>query len=164
MPYIRSSYAGTWELVNLFVGTKDFSYHICYENIGRIHNKILWELKIQTDHGQTELSNALEKKNVLNGTNKEGTFTQRFKDCRKIKRKVSQNLDDLQNLLIKLTVKASSEKAWLLYEFPFSLNPGDKPNDAQAWKNYSSLYPVSTEDQFQANSKKIWWNILEAAK
>ena len=45
--------------------------------------------------------------------------------------KVSQNLEDLQNLLIKLTVKASSEKAWLLYEFPFSLNPGDKPNDAQ---------------------------------
>ena len=38
-------------------------------------------------------------------------------------RKVSQDLDDLQNLLIKLTVKASSEKAWLLYEFSFSLNP-----------------------------------------
>ena len=47
-------------------------------------------------------------------------------------RKVSQDLDDLQNLLIKLTVKASSEKAWLLYEFPFSLNSGNKPNDAQA--------------------------------
>ena len=53
----------------------------------------------------------LVKKNVLNEINKEGTFTQGFKDCRKIKRKVSQNLDDLQNLLIKLTVKASSEKA-----------------------------------------------------
>ena len=64
--------------------------------------------------------------------NKEGTFPQGFNDCRKIKRKVSQDLDDLQNLLIKLTVKASSEIAWLLYEFPFSLNPGDKPNDAQA--------------------------------
>ena len=49
----------------------------------------------------------------------------------KIKRKVSHNLDDLQNLLINLTVKARSEK-WLLYEFPFDLNPGDKPNDAQA--------------------------------
>ena len=72
------------------------------------------------------------KKNVLNEINKEGTFTQCFKDCRKIKRKVSQNLDNLQNLLIKLTVKASSEIAWLLYEFLFSLNPGDKPNDAQA--------------------------------
>ena len=47
-------------------------------------------------------------------------------------RKVSQDLDDLQNLLIKLTVKASSEKAWLLYEFPFSLNLSGKPNDAQA--------------------------------
>ena len=31
-----------------------------------------------------------------------------------------------------ITVKASSEKARLLYEFPFSLNPGEKPNDAQA--------------------------------
>ena len=93
-------------------------------------------------------------KNVLNEINKEGAFTQGFKDCRKIKRKVSQDLDDLQNLLIKLTVKASSEKAWLLYEFPFSLNPGDKPHDAQTWKNYSSLYSVSTEDQSPANSKE----------
>ena len=47
-------------------------------------------------------------KNVLNAINKGGTFTQGFKE---IKRKVSQNLGDLQNLLIKLTVKASSEKA-----------------------------------------------------
>ena len=127
--YCRFSYAGTWELVSLFVGTKNFSHHICYENIGLKH-KILQSQ--ETDHGQTELSNMLVKKNVLNEINKEGTLTQGFKDCRKIKRKVSQNLDDLQNLLIKLTVKASSEKAWLLYEFPFSLNLGDKPNDAQA--------------------------------
>ena len=58
--------------------------------------------------------------------------------------------------MIKLTIKISSEKSWLglLYEFPFSLNPGDKPNDARACKTYSSLYPVSTEDQIQANSKK----------
>ena len=74
----------------------------------------------------------LVKKNVLYVINKEGTITQGFKGCNKIKRKVSQNLEYLQNLLIKLTVKPSSEKAWLLYEFPFSLNPGDKPNDAQA--------------------------------
>ena len=125
------SYAGTWELVNLFVRTKNFSYHICYENIDRIAKYS--EVKRQAVHGgQTELNNMLVRKNVLNEINKEGTFTQGFNDCRKIKRKVSQNLDDLQNLLIKLTVKASSEKAWLLYEFPFSLNPGDKPNDAQA--------------------------------
>ena len=65
----------------------------------------------QTDHGQAELSNMLVNKNVLNEINNEGTFTQGFKDCRKISRKVSQNLDDLQNLLIRLTVKASSEKA-----------------------------------------------------
>ena len=73
----------------------------------------------------------LVKKNVLNYINQEGTFTLVFKDCKKIKRKVSQNLE---NVLIQLanTVKASSEKAWLLYEFPFSLNSGNKPNDAQA--------------------------------
>ena len=74
----------------------------------------------------------LVKKNVLNEISKEGTFTQGFKDCRKIKRKVSQNLENLQKMLITLTVKANSEKAWLLYEYPVSLNPGDKPNDAQA--------------------------------
>ena len=69
----------------------------------------------QTDHGQTELSHMQVKKNVLNEINKGGEFTQGFKDCRKIKRKVSQDLDDLQNLLIKLTVKTSSEKAWLYF-------------------------------------------------
>ena len=53
------------------------------------------EIKRQTDHGQTGLSNMLVKKNILNEINKEGTFTQGFKDCRKIKRKVSENLDDL---------------------------------------------------------------------
>ena len=75
----------------------------------------------------------LVRKNVLNKISKR-TFTQGFNDCRKIKRKVSQNLGDLQNLLIELTVKVSSEKAWLglLYDFPFVLNPGDKPNDAEA--------------------------------
>ena len=30
--YCHFSYARTWELVNLFVGTKHFTYHICYEN------------------------------------------------------------------------------------------------------------------------------------
>ena len=37
----RFSYAGTWELVNLFIGTNIFSYHIYYENIGRKHSKLL---------------------------------------------------------------------------------------------------------------------------
>ena len=60
------------------------------------------EVKRQTDHRQTGLGNMLVKKNILNEINKEGIFTQGFKDCRKIKRKISQNLDDLQNLLIKL--------------------------------------------------------------
>ena len=45
-----------------------------------------------TEHGQTELSSILVKKNVLNDINKEGTFPQGFKGCRKIKTKVSQNL------------------------------------------------------------------------
>ena len=58
------------------------------------------EVKRQTDHGQAGLNNMLVKKNDIN---KEGTFTQGFKNCREIKRKVSQNLDDLQNLLVKLT-------------------------------------------------------------
>ena len=69
----------------------------CAENITKYS-----EVKRQTEHGQTEVSNMLVNKNVLHEINKEGTFTQGFKDCRKIKRKVSQNLDDLQNLLIKL--------------------------------------------------------------
>ena len=106
----------------------------------------------QTDHGQTELNNVLVKKNVLNEINKDKVFIQGFKDCSKIKEKVSQNLD------------ANLEKAWLLYEFPFGLNLGDKPNDSQTWKNYSSLSPVSQEDQFQANSEEYWWNSLGAAK
>ena len=57
----------------------------------------------QTDHGETELCNMLVKKNVLNEINKEGTFTQGLKGCKKIKRKVSQNFGDLQNFQISLT-------------------------------------------------------------
>ena len=83
-------------------------------------------------------------------------------DCRKINRKMSQQLDDLQNFLIKLTVKASAGKVWLLHEFPLSLNLSETPNDEQTWRNYSSLQPVSREDHSQRNSKKNWWDILEA--
>ena len=89
------------------------------------------EVKRQKDHGQTELSNMLVKKNVLNEINKEGAFNQGFKGCKKIKRKVSQNLDDLQNLLIKLTAaKARSGKSVDTLCLHFCLNPVDKPNDA----------------------------------
>ena len=73
----------------------------------------------------------LVKKSVLNEINKERTFTKVSRTGGKSKGKYLK-LGDLQILLIKLTVKASSEKTWLLYEFPFSLNPGDKPNDVQA--------------------------------
>ena len=37
-------------------------------------------VKGQTDHEQTELNKMLVKKSVLNEINKEGTFTQGFKD------------------------------------------------------------------------------------
>ena len=53
----RFSYAETWELVNLFVGTNNFSYHICYENIGRKQQSTYFEVKRQTDHGPTESIN-----------------------------------------------------------------------------------------------------------
>ena len=90
--------------------------------------------------------------------NKEGTFPQGFKGLKEDqKESCFKTLGDLQNLLIKWSGKASAEKAWLLYEFPFRLNPGDKPNDPQTWRNYSSLY---TEDQFQANSEKKWCDSL----
>ena len=59
----------------------------------------------------------LVKKNVLNEINKKGTFTQGFKDCRKFKRKVSQNLDNLQNLLIKLTLKPAQRKRGYFMSF-----------------------------------------------
>ena len=48
----------------------------------------------QTDHRQTKLNNILVNKSISNEINKEGTFTQGFKDRRKIKRKVSQHLSD----------------------------------------------------------------------
>ena len=79
------------------------------------------EVKRQTDFEQRELSNILVKKNALNEKNKEETFTQGFKDCRKIKRKVSQNLDDLQNLLIKLTVKLNPTQRKRGYFMSFHL-------------------------------------------
>ena len=57
-----------------------------------------------------QLNNMLVKKSSLSEINKEETFTQGFKDWRKIKRKVSQNLGDLQNLLIKLNVLKPAQK------------------------------------------------------
>ena len=54
-------------------------------------------------------------------------------------------VDNFQNLLIKLTSKASGEKAWVIYEFLFSLNPGGKLNNAHTWKNYPSLCPVPSK-------------------
>ena len=58
----------------------------------REHNKILRSQDTTVHGGQTELNNMLVRKNVLNEINKEETCTQGFNDCRKTKRKVSQNL------------------------------------------------------------------------
>ena len=93
--------------------------------------------------------------------NKVDTFPEGFKDNQKDR---ISKLDDLQNLLIRLTFKASAEKVWLLYEFPSSLNLGDKPNNVQTWQRCSSLYLVRREDQFWVNSKRNWLDIVEAAK
>ena len=55
----------------------------------------LLRVKKETDLGQIEPNNMLVKKSVLNEINKEGTFTQGFKDSRKIKRTTYQNLENL---------------------------------------------------------------------
>ena len=69
------------------------------------------------------------KEECIKWLNEIGTFAKNFQDWKKIKATTYQNLDNF--LLIKVTVKARAEKALLLYEFPFSLNPCDKSNDAQ---------------------------------
>ena len=94
------------------------------------------------------MSNILVQKNVLNEINK-GAFTQSFKDCKKIKRKVAPKF-----LLIKIAnCKASSKKAWPLHGFPFSLNSGDKPNDAQLELYYDIVTLKLTEDESQCQKK-----------
>ena len=52
--YCRFSYAGTWGLVNLFVGTKTFSCHIYYENISRKNSKIKILMSQETDRPWTD--------------------------------------------------------------------------------------------------------------
>ena len=68
------------------------------------------------------------KKSVLNEIKKERTFTKVSRTRGKSKGKYLK-IRRPSNLADKVNC---SEKRWLLYEFPFSLNPGDKPNDAQA--------------------------------
>ena len=69
----------------------------------------------------------LLRKSVLNEIDKEGTFAQGLKNCKGNYRKDNYKKSKGKYLKILTTLKA-----WLLYEFPFSLNTGDKPNDAQA--------------------------------
>ena len=59
----------------------------------------------QTDHRQTELNNMLVKRSVLNEINK-----------------------SVHSLKVSRTERKSG---YLFYEFPFSLNLGKKPSDAQ---------------------------------
>ena len=88
------------ETSHLFVGTKMlatiFAMKTQTENIAKKIRKV----KIQTDHGQTELSNMLVRKNVLNEINKEGTFTQGFKDFSKFRRP-SKLADKVTQIIVK---------------------------------------------------------------
>ena len=52
--YYRFLYACTWELVNLFVWTKNFSYHICYENIVRKETDSPWRIDGTEQHASKE--------------------------------------------------------------------------------------------------------------
>ena len=109
----------------------------------------------QTDHAWTNRNEQYASKEEFIKLNKERrSIPSRFQWLQKNQKESISKFRWPSKLKLNLTVKESSEKAWLLHEFPFCLNPGDKPNDAQAWKNYSSLYPVSAENQFQVNSKK----------
>ena len=65
--------------MNLFIGTKNFSYHVCYEHIAK-YSRVKGQTARQTDHGETELNNMLVKKSVLNEINKVGILTQGFKE------------------------------------------------------------------------------------
>ena len=88
--YCRFSYVGTWELVHLLLGTKNFSYHIFCENIDRKRNKIstLKSRDIhsqETYHWQIEPSNTLVKNNVLNEI-KKGNIDSRFQGLQESQR------------------------------------------------------------------------------
>ena len=122
----------TWELFNLFFGTKIFNYHICYQVLRPFTTSYNWKNKM------------LAKKNKW--VNDGGKFTQGFKNWREIWRKLYQNLDDFTNLLIKLAVKARVKKARYTRWNDIS---NYIPNYTDTWKSDSSLYPVITEDHFQ---------------
>ena len=71
----------------------------------------------------------LVKKSVLD--EKSRYIHSRFQGLKEHRIDSISKLDDLQNLLMNLSLKINLEKVWLLYEFPFSSNPGDKANDIQ---------------------------------
>ena len=58
---------------------KHFNYHICYENIGRKHSKILKNQ--ETNRPWTDRTEQYaRKKSVVNEIKKESTLTQGFKE------------------------------------------------------------------------------------
>ena len=57
--------------------------------------------------------------------------------------------EDLLNGKLHFLCSTSSEKARLLCDFPFGLNPGDKPTDAQAWNNYTQKVRKTSSKQIQ---------------
>ena len=109
--------------------------HICYKNITKILKSK------ETDRTEQYAS----KEECIKWNRQSRYIHSKFQGLKEDQKESLSKLDDLQNLLIKLTVKVRAEKAWILYEFPFSLNPSDESNDAQTSRSYSSLYPVSTE-------------------
>ena len=52
--YCHFSYAETWELLNLFVGTKNFCYHICYENLSSFEGILQNQERRNTEQRNTE--------------------------------------------------------------------------------------------------------------
>ena len=95
--------------------------HICYKNIAKILNSK------ETDRTEQYAS----KEECIKRNRQSRYIHSKFQGLKEDQKESIWKLDDLQNLLIKLTVKARAEKAWLLCEFPFSLNPSDESNDAQ---------------------------------
>ena len=111
-----------------------------------VHNKILWNQ--ETDRPWTDRTEQYASKEEYIKWNKwRRNIQSRFQGLQENQKESIWKVRRPLKLADKVKL-AQRKRGYLLYEFPFGLNPGDKPNDAQAWKKYSLLYPVSTEDQF----------------
>ena len=56
----------------------------------------------------------------------------------------SEKYGDNSAVYANCWAKARAEKAWLLHEFLFDLNPSYIPNNALTWQSDSSSYPIIT--------------------